>query len=88
MFHGDEMRIDWTAGELSDVALARASASPGATLTPDELWTEVFPGLVAAESMPDYMFHRVLLRPRDVIQFHNQCRDQAAGQGGGPRGYL
>jgi hypothetical protein len=37
-FHSDEMRIDWTADRLQDIALLLARASLGRSLTADELW--------------------------------------------------
>lgn len=80
-FHGDEMRIDWTPDELCEVALARARASLNIpSLTDDALWTEIFPGHVSGERMQEYLLHRVLPRPRDVIQFLNLCRDGAANR--------
>jgi hypothetical protein len=76
-FHSDEMRIDWTARELCEVALARARASTGVALTDAQMWMELFPGQVSGENVQDYILRRTLPRPRDVIQFLNQCRDKA-----------
>jgi hypothetical protein len=82
-FHSDEMRIDWTADRLQDIALLRAGASLGRSLTADELWGQVFPAQVGAEPTPHYLFSRTLARPRDAIQFLNQCRDTAHAAGHG-----
>jgi energy-coupling factor transporter ATP-binding protein EcfA2 len=76
-FHGDEMRISWTAPQLGEMALLRARTSLGLSLAEDELWGEVFPGEVNGEEVRHYLFSRSLPRPRDVIQFLNACRDQA-----------
>lgn len=80
-FHSDEIRIDWTDDELSEVGLARARASLALDLTSDRLWTEVFPPRVDGEEIRSYLLHRALPRPRDVIQFLNQCKDRAAARG-------
>jgi hypothetical protein len=50
-------------------------------LTSDRLWTEVFPPRVDSEEIRRYLFRRSLPRPRDVIQFLNQCKDRAAARG-------
>ena len=80
-FHSDETRIDWTTSELCEVGLARARASLSPDLTSDRLWTEVFPPRVDGEEIRSYLFRRSLPRPRDVIQFLNQCKDRAASRG-------
>ncbi|HWO59288.1 MAG TPA: hypothetical protein VNO31_04560, partial [Umezawaea sp.] len=80
-FHGDEIRINWTERLLHRLALLRAGAALGRQLTPEELWGEVFPATVAGEPTPDYLFSRTLPRPRDAIQFLNQCRDVALDNG-------
>ena len=76
-FHSDEIRIDWTVRQLRELAVTRASVTLGRRLSPQELWGEVFPSHVGEEKTEDYLFERTLLRPRDAIQFLNQCRDTA-----------
>lgn len=80
-FHSEELRIQWTAGGLRDLALARARASAGAELTGDRLWREVFPPAVGGEDTADFLFGRALPRPRDAIQYLNVCRDTAVERG-------
>ncbi|KAA2265106.1 hypothetical protein F0L68_05450 [Solihabitans fulvus] len=80
-FHSDEIRISWTARELHQLAITRASVALGRQLEPSELWGEVFPTTVHGEPTADYLFARSLPRPRDAIQFLNQCRDTAFGNG-------
>jgi hypothetical protein len=80
-FHSDEIRIDWTIDQLRELAVARASASLGRRITFAELWGQIFPRYVDGEKIEEYLFSRVLLRPRDVIQFLNQCRDAAFRKG-------
>ncbi|MEU1474240.1 hypothetical protein [Streptomyces sp. NPDC005760] len=80
-FRGDEARIGWTYEDLYDVSLIRARASLRASLTPEQLWGEVFPARVEGEETAGYLFSRALPRPRDAIQFLNLCRDTAKERG-------
>jgi hypothetical protein len=76
-FRGDELRIAWTEQSLRDLALARARASAGPTLTEQRLWGELFPATVDGEETATYLFRRCLPRPRDAIQFLNLCQETA-----------
>jgi hypothetical protein len=76
-FHSDEIRIDWSREELVELAVNRAAASLGDHVTDEYLWGTVFPRRVYGEDVVDYLFDRMLLRPRDAIQFLNLCRDKA-----------
>lgn len=80
-FHSDEIRVDWTPAKLRELALLRARVSLGRNLTHDELWSRVFPARVDGEPTAQYLFSRTLPRPRDAIQFLNQCRDTARNHG-------
>jgi|HubBroStandDraft_3_1064219.scaffolds.fasta_scaffold10505_1 hypothetical protein len=80
-FHGDEMRIDWSAAALRDLLLIRARASLGREITAEQLWAEIFPSLTMKQSSYDYLISRTQLRPRDAIQFANVCRDTAQKNG-------
>jgi hypothetical protein len=80
-FHGDEMRIDWSASALLDLLLIRAQASLGNEITAEQLWGQVFPSLAAGQPANEYLISRSQLRPRDVIQFANLCRDTAIANG-------
>jgi hypothetical protein len=80
-FHSDEVRITWTGTALGNVARARAAASLEYPVTHDELWGEIFPAAVHDEPTADYLFSRMLPRPRDAIQFLTQCRDLADERG-------
>ncbi len=80
-FHSDEVRISWTRTALENVARARAAASLKRPVTPGELWGEIFPATVGQEPTADYLFSRMLPRPRDAIQFLTQCRDIADERG-------
>jgi hypothetical protein len=80
-FHSDEVRISWTRTALGDVARARAAASLRSPVTDDMLWGEIFPATVRQEPTADYLFSRMLPRPRDAIQFLTLCRDTADERG-------
>lgn len=80
-FRSDEMRIEWTPSLLQDLAVARARASVGADLQADQLWTSLFPAHIHGMDIGDYLVSRTLRRPRDLIQFANQCRDTAEKNG-------
>jgi hypothetical protein len=80
-FHGDEMRIDWSAASLLDLLLIRARASLSREITSEQLWTETFPPLTAGTLTREYLIARTQLRPRDLIQFANVCRDTAKKNG-------
>ncbi|MGI5398783.1 P-loop ATPase, Sll1717 family [Streptomyces sp. CA-135486] len=80
-YRGDEVRIEWTADGLKELALTRASVSLGRRLTPVELWEQLFPRRVEGRPTAEYLFSRSLARPRDAIQFLNLCRDRAAERG-------
>ena len=76
-FHGDEMRIDWTPEALADMLLMRARASLGTEISSDVLWGELFPRRIAEDETEKYLISRTQMRPRDLIQFANACRDAA-----------
>lgn len=80
-FRGDELRLGWSGDSLMELALTRARASVNAELTPDQLWTELFPDRIRGEATTAFLLSRVLPRPRDVIQYLNLSRDIAVQNG-------
>jgi hypothetical protein len=76
-FRGDEMRIDWTPDHLLNLVLMRARASLQVDVDRATLWGALFPENVGWEPTPDFLIARTLMRPRDLIQFSNVCRDTA-----------
>lgn len=80
-FHSDELRLDWSESDLKALALRRARASVGTGLTADRLWGEIFPRTVCGESTSAYLLSRALPRPRDLIQYLNECQHTAIGKG-------
>ena len=80
-FHGDEMRIDWTPAALADLLLTRARLSLGVEIPQDYLWGQLFPHRRAGHKTKEYLLARTQLRPRDLIQFANVCRDTAVQNG-------
>ena len=83
-FRGDEWRIDWNAQRLLEVAVLRAQASLGSGLDPGTLWNDVFPAVVSGLPIQAYIVNHTLMRPRDLIQLCNLCRDTAE-KNGNPR---
>jgi len=80
-FRGDERRMDWSRKDLAQLLLARAKASLGKSISAQSLWTRIFPRTIDNESTKDFLINRTLLRPRDIIQFCNLCRDTAEKNG-------
>ncbi|WP_328768630.1 P-loop ATPase, Sll1717 family [Streptomyces sp. NBC_00286] len=80
-FRGDEMRIDWTPARLLELVRARATASLSREVTHDDLWRAVFSERVGKAKSDKYVIARTLMRPRDLIQFCNLCRDTAEKNG-------
>jgi hypothetical protein len=80
-FHGDEMHIDWTPDRLLELVRARASVSIGREVTRDELWGRIFEKSVGQSASEKYLVERTLMRPRELIQFCNACRDTAEKNG-------
>ena len=78
---GDEWRIDWNSARLLELVAVRAQASVGSNLTDKQLWAELFPPSVNGVRSSDYIVERTLMRPRDIIQLCNLCRDTAEKNG-------
>jgi hypothetical protein len=80
-FRGDEFRIDWNESDLLDLALIRARVSMGVSLEADELWGMIFPASIEGTPIQKYLVGRTLMRPREMIQLCNSCRDTAEKNG-------
>lgn len=66
-----EQRIDWSRDELRDVVGRRLPGGVGV----DDLFEE---GLMRGRVLPfDYLLQRTFYRPREVLQFVQQCLDVA-----------
>lgn len=76
-FRGDEFHIDWDEDRLLDLILTRAQASLGAAISAEDLWSNYFPGSVDSQDCQRFLVSRTLMRPRDIIQLCNACRDTA-----------
>lgn len=80
-FRGDEFHIEWDKHKLIELITARAAASCERKITPNELWGGIFPSQLGEEPIQSFIVGRTLLRPRDVIQLCNACRDKARTNG-------
>jgi len=74
---GDEFHIDWDEDTLQDLILARVEASVGVAPKPGEFWQKMFPETVDGQPCRKFLISRTLMRPRDIIQLCNACRDTA-----------
>ncbi|MFG2043701.1 P-loop ATPase, Sll1717 family [Dactylosporangium sp. NPDC048998] len=80
-FRGDEMRIEWSAAALADMLMVRAEAAVGSTGANIRLFGDYFVKTVDERPTATYLIERTLMRPRDLIQFANLCRDTTAKNG-------
>ena len=78
---GQEFHIDWDDTTLLELIYARAQASCSMNVTNDLLWKELFPREVAGLRTTVFLVNRTLMRPRDIIQLCNACRDTARTNG-------
>ena len=74
---GDEFHIDWDEEHLTDLISARAQASLGCDIKNEELWGGLFQESVESQPCQRFLVSRTLMRPRDIIQLCNACRDTA-----------
>ncbi|MFJ8504461.1 P-loop ATPase, Sll1717 family [Streptomyces avermitilis] len=80
-FRSDELRVEWTGSDLEDLVLRRARASVRAELTAQQLWGGIFPRTVRGRDTASYLLSHALPRPRDLIQYLNECQSTAIGNG-------
>jgi hypothetical protein len=74
---GDEFHIDWDEHSLADLILTRAEASLGSQPNPQRFWEGMFPNTIDSQPSKKFLISRTLMRPRDIIQLCNACRDMA-----------
>ena len=80
-FRTDEYRIAWDGPKLLDLALIRAKASSSMEISREDLWNKIFPSTMDGEKATDLLVSLTLMRPRDIIQLCNLCRDTAQQNG-------
>ena len=80
-FRGDEFHIEWDESRLQELILARAQASLGFADPPDEFWAQIFPEAIEEKPCESFLVGHTLMRPRDIIQLCNACRDTARTNG-------
>ena len=79
-FHSSEERIVWAKNDLQSLIALRARTSTqisgkrGAT---DRIWELFFPATVDDKDSFEYLLQYTLMRPRDLIQLCNLCKDKA-----------
>jgi hypothetical protein len=82
-YRGEERGMEWTRQDLVHLLHARAKASLTIDIPMDDIGKRFFPSAVHGISFTDHLLDRTLLRPRDIIQFANLCRDTAEKNGHG-----
>jgi hypothetical protein len=80
-FRGDEIWIEWTDRGLETLVATRAAVSVGRAVGAAELWGNVFPAQVEGVPIQRFLVDHTLMRPRELIQLCNLCRDTAAKNG-------
>ncbi|MEU1512946.1 hypothetical protein ABZ490_12405 [Streptomyces sp. NPDC005811] len=80
-FRSDEMHIDWTPQRLVELASVRACASLDVEGSDTAIWHSLFPTRFEGKSIDEYLTSLTLMRPRDMIQLCNACRDTAVKNG-------
>ena len=79
--HGEEMRIDWNRSALRELLRTRAASSLGCEVAAAVMWGSIFPSHIDDQPAGDYLIDHTLMRPRDLIQLANRCRDVAEQNG-------
>ena len=80
-FRGDEFHITWDEPKLHELILNRANASLGSTSSAEGLWPLLFPQRIDEKIAKTFLVSHTLMRPRDIIQLCNVCRDKARTNG-------
>jgi len=70
--------IEWDENNLKKLITLRITQSTGLTGDDNFLWDSIFPQKVDGEKTIKYLMNNTLMRPRDLIQLCNRCRDLAS----------
>lgn len=82
--HSGEERITWNKTNLKKLLTLRVQASTGINISQAEyerIWKRIFPAEIKGINSFEYMLQFTLMRPRDLIQLCNLCRDRAQDNG-------
>lgn len=74
--------IAWNLQDLKGMIALRIRKSTRIQGDVDSVWLKVFPALINNKSSFQYLISHTLMRPRDLIQLCNICRDQASNRNG------
>lgn len=74
--------ISWDSINLKKLIALRIRQSTSLKGDVDSLWTSVFAKRIADTDSFEYLIKRTLMRPRDLIQLCNICRDKARDRNG------
>ncbi|HRJ54750.1 MAG TPA: hypothetical protein PLV64_00580 [Anaerolineales bacterium] len=73
--------IVWSTENLKKLISLRIHKSTGKRGDVETLWSSVFPDLIDDGDSFDFLIQYTLMRPRDLIQLCNMCRDNALDRG-------
>jgi len=76
-YHVEEERIIWDEESLLRLVSLRIRASVGGKASALQTWQKVFPKTIEREESFAYILKHTLMRPRDLIQLCNHCKDIA-----------
>ena len=79
-FHSSEERIIWEKNDLQSLIALRARTSTqiaGKRDATERIWETFFPATVGDKDSFEYLLQFTLMRPRDLIQLCNLCKDKA-----------
>jgi len=74
--------ITWDAQNLKKLIVLRIRKSTDIKGDVDKLWDSIFPSEIDEVDSFDYLVRHTLMRPRDLIQLCNICRDKARDRNG------
>lgn len=70
-------KVVWDGESLLKLISLRINASIGEKLDANHAWQKAFPKTIGGENSFSYLLNYTLLRPRDLIQLCNRCKDIA-----------
>jgi hypothetical protein len=75
------LQIHWTPSHMLDLLNKRVNYLVRQTYTKKPVeYKDILPSRIIKVQSTTYLLDRTLMRPRDLIEFFNNCIDQAAGQ--------
>lgn len=70
-------RVIWDKSNLLKLISLRINATIGEKIDPGDAWEMIFPKTINGQDSFSYLLRYTLMRPRDLIQLCNYCKDVA-----------